>query len=359
MKSRACATGPGPLPVKHAHGFIVQTMADLGIVGLVLALLLLGTWMAAAGRSTHPLQPPLAQLGRAALREQRPAWEPAAARQDPALRTRAHRSADAGVHGGAVRRPLERGLDLVRAWDRARGADVRRLAGGSRAAAGPGGGAERGVIERRHAAVAARAPRRDRASGSRAHRGGRSDRRRGAADRLDAVAAAALRRSAGKRARPSRARPDRGGRGGAQRGLPRSAVGRSAVRPGERPGIDRPAAARRGRRSSEPCGCSPRTRARGSRWAASTSPATRRRRSQEFRAGIYLDPASISPEALTVGHPEAVETYDDYVQALRALAAQEAALKTANARRLRAKAAAHRAARRRAARKAARNRTRP
>src|SRR5579871_1538915 len=31
----------GPLPVKHAHGFIVQTMADLGIVGLLLALALL------------------------------------------------------------------------------------------------------------------------------------------------------------------------------------------------------------------------------------------------------------------------------------------------------------------------------
>ena len=50
---------------------------------------------------------------------------------------------------------------------------------------------------------------------------------------------------------------------------------------------------------------------------------------QEMRAGIYLDPASISPEALTTGHPEAVETYNDYVQALRALAQREAALRTA------------------------------
>jgi len=44
----------GPLPAKHAHGFIVQTLADLGLVGLGLALALLGTWMAAAGRATHP-----------------------------------------------------------------------------------------------------------------------------------------------------------------------------------------------------------------------------------------------------------------------------------------------------------------
>jgi tetratricopeptide (TPR) repeat protein len=42
------------LEVKHAHGFIVQTLADLGLVGLVLALALLLAWMAAAGRPTHP-----------------------------------------------------------------------------------------------------------------------------------------------------------------------------------------------------------------------------------------------------------------------------------------------------------------
>ncbi len=42
------------LEVKHAHGFVVQTLADLGAVGLVLALALLLTWMAAAGRPTHP-----------------------------------------------------------------------------------------------------------------------------------------------------------------------------------------------------------------------------------------------------------------------------------------------------------------
>ncbi len=43
------------LEVKHAHGFVVQTLADLGAVGLALALALLLAWMAAAGRSTHPL----------------------------------------------------------------------------------------------------------------------------------------------------------------------------------------------------------------------------------------------------------------------------------------------------------------
>jgi hypothetical protein len=42
------------LEVKHAHGFVVQTLADLGAIGLALALGLLFTWMAAAGRATHP-----------------------------------------------------------------------------------------------------------------------------------------------------------------------------------------------------------------------------------------------------------------------------------------------------------------
>jgi hypothetical protein len=42
------------LNVKHAHGFVVQTLADLGLFGLALILALLAVWMAAAGRSTHP-----------------------------------------------------------------------------------------------------------------------------------------------------------------------------------------------------------------------------------------------------------------------------------------------------------------
>jgi hypothetical protein len=43
-----------PLDVHHAHGFIVQTLADLGLVGLGLVLALLATWLAAVGRATHP-----------------------------------------------------------------------------------------------------------------------------------------------------------------------------------------------------------------------------------------------------------------------------------------------------------------
>jgi hypothetical protein len=42
------------LDVRHAHGYVVQTLADLGIVGLALTVALLVAWLAAAGRSTHP-----------------------------------------------------------------------------------------------------------------------------------------------------------------------------------------------------------------------------------------------------------------------------------------------------------------
>jgi O-Antigen ligase len=42
------------LDVRHAHGYVVQTLADLGVVGLALTLALLLAWLTAAGRATHP-----------------------------------------------------------------------------------------------------------------------------------------------------------------------------------------------------------------------------------------------------------------------------------------------------------------
>ncbi len=66
------------LEVTHAHGFVVQTLADLGLVGLALALALLTAWMLAAGRATHPFN------RRWSLpRDGRPGWR---ALDAPALR---------------------------------------------------------------------------------------------------------------------------------------------------------------------------------------------------------------------------------------------------------------------------------
>jgi O-antigen ligase len=46
------------LVVTHAHGFLIQTLADLGILGLLVALALLASWILDAGRSTRPLNRP-------------------------------------------------------------------------------------------------------------------------------------------------------------------------------------------------------------------------------------------------------------------------------------------------------------
>lgn len=42
------------LDVRQAHGYIPQTLADLGILGMAITLALLIAWMLAAGRPTHP-----------------------------------------------------------------------------------------------------------------------------------------------------------------------------------------------------------------------------------------------------------------------------------------------------------------
>lgn len=44
----------GTLEVAHAHGYVVQTLADLGVVGILLTIALLLTWCAGAGAATHP-----------------------------------------------------------------------------------------------------------------------------------------------------------------------------------------------------------------------------------------------------------------------------------------------------------------
>jgi tetratricopeptide (TPR) repeat protein len=47
------------LNVRHAHGYVVQTMADLGVVGLAVSLALLAAWLAGAARATGPWRRPL------------------------------------------------------------------------------------------------------------------------------------------------------------------------------------------------------------------------------------------------------------------------------------------------------------
>ncbi len=46
-------------------------------------------------------------------------------------------------------------------------------------------------------------------------------------------------------------------------------------------------------------------------------PASRRRRVKELQAAIYLNPESIAPEVSRPDDREAIEIYNDYIQALR------------------------------------------
>ncbi len=88
LRYRTVAT----LEVRNAHGFAVQTLADLGAVGLVLALMLTLAWMLAAGRATHPFNRRFS-LGRWSTgahpglwREPGAAWRALAADARPAWR---------------------------------------------------------------------------------------------------------------------------------------------------------------------------------------------------------------------------------------------------------------------------------
>jgi hypothetical protein len=68
-----------PLDVRQAHGYVVQTLADLGLAGLVLTLALLFAWMAAAGRATHPFD----RRWTAKRSPPRIAWQPAPSAYTP------------------------------------------------------------------------------------------------------------------------------------------------------------------------------------------------------------------------------------------------------------------------------------
>ncbi len=61
------------------------------------------------------------------------------------------------------------------------------------------------------------------------------------------------------------------------------------------------------------------------RYDLQSSPSDPRAAVKELRAAIYLNPESISPEAIAAGDREAIEIHNDYIQALRTVAQQESA----------------------------------
>jgi O-antigen ligase/Tfp pilus assembly protein PilF len=350
----------GPLVVKHAHGYIVQTMADLGLVGLALTILLLLSWMAAAGRATHPFNRrwrSWTEIRGGA----RPGWMRLTA-EEPSrygperigLLSMVCVVVLFGVHslidwtwyvpGDAIAALLCAG------WVAGRGP----LRPGAAGAALTGGG---GV----------------RANGSGTRTSGGSappwaklmpDGTAGSVRiALAAVAVVGAALAIWFEWQPQRSEDARDQALGQLASDPRGALaaGRRAVsrdplsvealfalayvQNAEGQTTQARTTLRKAVRLQP---SNPKTWLALGRFELTSDPNAAL---QELRAAIYLDPLSISPEALAAGQPEAIQTYNDYVQALRAVGQQETALKTASERPSRS-AAARRAARRRAHRSA-------
>jgi hypothetical protein len=336
----------GPLPVKHAHGFIVQTLADLGIVGLLVALALLAAWMAAAGRATHPFNrrwPGWREL----LVSRRPAWrrlgpgEPSAYGPERiGLLSLVCVVVVFGIHslvdwtwyvpGNAI-------VALVCAgW----------LAGRGPLAAGPATAHAGGPIRQ-----FSRGP-----SGPGAVR---------IAIAAAVVIAALL--AAWSQWQPQRSEEARNDALAQVESNPRAALASAHSSVSRDPlsvealfalaqvqAVEGKAAAARMtlREAVRVQPSNPQTWLTLGRFDLAMNPGPAL---QELRAGIYLDPELISSEALTAAQPEAIQVYNDYIQALRATQAQT--LRSANERPSRAATGAHRAVRRRRAPRSARNQT--
>ena len=169
------------------------------------------------------------------------------------------------------------------------------------------------------------------------------------------MAAAALRRSARSGAGGAR-RATRGARAsdGAERRLARPPVGRSAVRARRRPERDRRTAPRARATLAAgrpPAALEPADVARAR--AAYDLPSDPRAALGELQAGIYLDPESISPEALAGGQPRSDRRSTTTTSRPAGASRQpQRRSKARRGRRSRAARAARRAARRRARRSA-------
>ena len=184
--------------VRHAHGYVVQTLADLGWVGLGLSLLAAFTWLGTVARyARDPPARPRAAVGR-----------------------RARRPRLAGRGGDRVRAALRDRLDLVRARQRAAGAAVRGLRGLARDAARAAVGRLRRGRRARGDAPAWRAWRRSCSCSALI----------AAWSALQPVRAAHAQDAA--RERVDRGELEGGGVDRADRARPQPAVGRSAVRAG-------------------------------------------------------------------------------------------------------------------------------
>ena len=349
----------GPLVVKHAHGFIVQTLADLGLLGLAVTILLLLSWMATAGRCTHPFNRRW-RSWREIRGGARPAWMRLTA-EEPSrygperigLLSMVCVVVLFGIHslidwtwyvpGNAIAALLCAG------WVAGRGP----LYAGPADAALPGSAMDAGPGWGNASPWAKLLP--DGKAGS---------------VRIAAAGVAVLgavfaiwfewgpQRSedAREQALGQLASDPRGALAAGQRAVSRDPLSVEAlfalayVQNVEGQTAESRTTLRKAVRLQP---SNPKTWLALGRFDLAADPEAAL---QELRAAIYLDPLSISPEALAAGQPEAIQTYNDYVQALRAVAQHETALKTESEQRSQAAAARH--ASHRSAKRSARSRSR-
>ena len=342
----------GPLPVKHAHGFVIQTLADLGLAGLALALALLACWMAATGRATHPFNRRWSSW-REARAARRPEWRRLAAPAD-----RRYGPERIGLLS-MVCVVIVFGAHSLIDWTwYVPGVAVAALAcagwlagrGPLHAAAGGTEGAPGSLRELRDLVVA--------------HRPGSTRIAIAAAALLTALLAAWMQwqpqrsEEAGEAAFAHLAAGDRSGALAAAHSAvsrdPLSAEALIVLADVQAAAGEKPVARATLRKAVHLQPSNPQTWLALGRFDLPTDPTAAL---GELRAAIYLDPASISPEALAARQPEAIQTYNDFLTALRAVAQHESALRSATAQRSREALARRRAARRRA-RRSARSRSR-
>ncbi len=351
----------GPLPVKHAHGFVVQTLADLGIVGLVLVLALLVCWMAAAGRSTHPFDRRWRSWQR--LRKgERPAWEPLP--RGPERRYGPERIGLLSMLCVVVVFGVHSTIDWT--WYVPANAIAALLCAGWLAGRGPLTAAASELPEAAAGAGdGARVPPRWAPRDTKARLMGLRREPLRVAIAAAAVVAALL--MAWVQWQPQRSEEARNAAFATLARDPAAALADAHAAVSRDPLSVEALVALADVQQSEGRSAQARgTLERAVRlqpsnpqsWLAlgrfdlSKDPGAAL---QELRAGVYLDPELIAPEALSAGKQEAIQTYNDYLAALRAVTQRRAAVTSGLAQRSRA-ARARRAARRRA-RRAARSRS--
>jgi hypothetical protein len=331
------------LTVRHAHGFAVQTLADLGVIGLALALALLLAWMAAAGRPTHPFDRRWSKWRewRAIGSSGKPGWRRFRAPYTPER---------AGLLSMVCLVVVFGAHSLIDwTWYVPGAACVALLCAGWLAGRGP----LREAPDHRPVAEEQRTGRWALASG----RGGEAQ-----IIVASAVVIAAL-LAAWSQWQPQRSEDARGQALALLATHPATATAAAETAVRRNPlsvearftlaevqsSSGRPAAARATlERAVSLQPSNPETWLRLGRYDLANDHSAHGRRAalNELEAAIFLNPSSISPEAIADGRREAIEIHNDYIEALRA----NEALKTAHARHVPAAGAARRRETRRALR---------